>query len=187
MDPNADIFPDGLMQKLVAHGVNGVWLHVVLRDLAPGGPDFPEFGTGHEQRIENLKKLVARAKKHNMDIYLYMNEPRAMPHSFFKNHPDIGGASWGRNNGERCMCTSCPKVQQWLGNSLSYLFREVPDLAGIFTITASENLTNCASRGMDILKSCSRCSKRDYNDIIAEVNTIMERAGRPLRHLHCLW
>jgi hypothetical protein len=33
-------------------GVNGVWLHVVLRHLAPGSI-FPEVRRGHEQRIEN--------------------------------------------------------------------------------------------------------------------------------------
>jgi hypothetical protein len=55
---------------------------------------------------------------------------------------------------------------------LTYVFKEVPDLGGVFTITASENLTNCASHGDQ--KSCPRCSKRDYADIIAEVNRAIE-------------
>lgn len=171
-DPNADIFPDGLLQKLAAHGVNGVWLHVVLRDLAPGGPDFPEFGAGHEQRIASLKKAVDRAKKFGINLYLYMNEPRAMPTRFFEKHADIAGAV--EPHRDLCsMCISCPKVRKWLGDSLAYLFREVPGLGGIFTITASENFTTCASHGMKVLATCPRCSKREYADIIADVNTIM--------------
>ncbi|MDO5567146.1 MAG: hypothetical protein Q4G59_10860, partial [Planctomycetia bacterium] len=172
-DPNAEIFPEGLLQKLATHGVNGVWLHVVLRDLAPGGPDFPEFGAGHEQRVASLKKAVASAKKYGINIYLYMNEPRAMPTRFFKNHADIIGAV--EPHRDLCsMCISCPKVKKWLGDSLAYLFREVPGLGGIFTITASENFTTCASHGTKVMESCPRCSKREYADIIAEVNTVME-------------
>ena len=42
------------------------------------------------------------------------------------------------------MCTSDPAVRAWMADALAYVFREVPELAGVFTITASENLTNCA-------------------------------------------
>ena len=75
-DPSVDPYPDGFLERLSAVGVNGVWLHVVLRDLAPGGTAFPEFGAGHEQRLANLRVLVQRAKKHGVGVYLYMNEPR---------------------------------------------------------------------------------------------------------------
>ena len=45
-DDAPDSYPDGLLARLSECGVNGVWLHVVLRQLAPGGTDFPEFGAG---------------------------------------------------------------------------------------------------------------------------------------------
>ncbi|MDZ4818508.1 MAG: hypothetical protein SGJ20_05990, partial [Planctomycetota bacterium] len=70
-NPKVDPFPDGLLQKLQARGVNGVWLHVVLRQLVTGGKTFPEFGEGHEARLENLRKLVERADKFGIKIYLY--------------------------------------------------------------------------------------------------------------------
>ena len=54
------------------------------------------------------------------------------------------------------------------------VFSAVPDLGGVFTITASENLTNCASHGL--WKSCSRCKNRSDAEIIAEVNAVIERA-----------
>jgi hypothetical protein len=79
-----DIFPGGLLEKLSARGVNGIWLHVLLRDLAPGGDAFPEFGENHETRIQNLRRAAEKANQYGMKIYLYLNEPRAMPLSFFE-------------------------------------------------------------------------------------------------------
>ena len=71
------------------------------------------------------------------------------------------------------MCTSSPAVRQWLSDALAHVFREVPDLAGVFTITASEGLTNCASHGN--WKSCPHCQNRSDADIIAEVNATIEQ------------
>ena len=133
-------------------GVNGVWLHVVLRQLAPS-PIFPEFGAGHERRIENLRRLVERAKKYGIDIYLYMNEPRAMDASFFQGREGIKGVQEGDFH---TLCTSAPEVRQWLTDSLTYVFKQVPGLGGVFTITASENLTNCYSHSRTAA-GCPRC------------------------------
>ena len=73
------------------------------------------------------------------------------------------------------MCTSHPAVRKWLCDATAHIFREVPGLAGVFTITASENLTNCASHGG--WKKCPRCKNRTDAEIIAEVNaTIAEGA-----------
>jgi hypothetical protein len=172
-DAELNPYPDGLLSRLAENGINGIWLHVVLRQLAPGGGHFPEFGSGHEQRIKNLRILVARAKRFGISVYLYQNEPRAMPKDFFADRTEMGGVVEGEY---RALCTSNPLVQQWLEDSLAFVFREVPDLGGIFTITASENLTNCASQGRS--QDCPYCSKRDPDEIIAEVNTIMARGVR---------
>ena len=75
LHPELDPYPDGLLDRLAEAGIDGVWLHVVLRNLAPGGPAFPEFGDEHLTRLENLRQLVARAKRHGIGIYLYINEP----------------------------------------------------------------------------------------------------------------
>lgn len=169
MNPKLDPYPDGLLQRLAAAGVNGVWLHALLRDLAPGGEAFPEFGEGHAERLRQLNLLVARAKRFGIGIYLYLNEPRAMPHGFFANRADVAGA---REAELTALCTSHPAVRRWMGDALAHVFREVPDLAGIYAITASENLTNCASHGD--WKSCARCSGRSDSDIIAEVVGVLE-------------
>src|SRR6266566_7977289 len=93
-DPTLDPYPDGLLAKLAEMGVNGVWLHAVLRQLCTD-PAFPEFGEGSAKRLAELAKLVERAKKFGIGVYLYMNEPRAMPAEFFKNRPGMAGVREG--------------------------------------------------------------------------------------------
>ena len=62
IDTLHDPYPDGLLARLAAKGVNGIWMHVVLHQLSPGGNDFPEFGEGHLTRLQNLRRIVERAK-----------------------------------------------------------------------------------------------------------------------------
>ena len=169
LNPQLDPYPDGFLERLSAVGVNGVWLHVVLRDLAPPTPAFPELGVDHQQRLTNLRVLVERARKFGVGVYLYMNEPRAMPEAFFKNRPEMAGV---RESELTALCTSHPAVRQWMGDALAYVFREVPNLGGVYVITASENLTNCASHGD--WRSCQRCKSRTDTDIIAEVAATIE-------------
>lgn len=177
LNPKLDPYPDAFLQRLAEVGVNGVWLHVVLRDLAPGGSKFPEFGHNHEHRLANLRDLVRRAKKHGVGVYLYINEPRAMPPTFFESRPELAGVG---ETGFTAMCTSTPEVRNWLSDSLAYVFRAVPDLAGVYAITASENLTNCASHSDS--QSCPRCKNRSSTDILAEVVAAVEEGvhrGKP--------
>ena len=177
LTPELDPYPDELLRRLSSFGVNGVWLHVVLHQLAPGSM-FPELGVDHERRIANLRRLVDRAAKYGIDVYLYMNEPRAMAASFFKGREDVKGIQEGSYF---TLCTSSPQVRRWLAESLTYVFKQVPNLGGVFTITASENLTNCYSHSRTAA-GCPRCSKRSAAEVIAEVNKAIAEgvwAGNP--------
>ncbi|HOX55353.1 MAG TPA: hypothetical protein P5205_01570 [Candidatus Paceibacterota bacterium] len=169
LNPRLDPYPDGLLERFSAAGINGVWLHVVLRDLAPGGTTFPEFGAGHERRLSNLRALVKRARKHGVGVYLYLNEPRAMPAAFFKQRPALAGVREGEST---ALCTAQPTVRQWMEDALAFVFEQVPGLGGVYTITASENLTSCASHGD--WRSCERCKARSDADIISEVAAVIE-------------
>lgn len=169
LNADADPYPEGLLRRLADRGVNGVWLHVVLRQLAPGSDAFAEFGANHEKRLSNLNRIVQRAKQYGISVYLYMNEPRAQPIEFFEHRKDMAGV---REGDHMAMCTSNPTVRKWLSDSLAYVFKSVPNLGGVFTITASENLTSCASHGK--WRDCPRCKGRTDADIIAEVNAAIE-------------
>ncbi|MBI3117854.1 MAG: hypothetical protein HYZ00_04155, partial [Candidatus Hydrogenedentes bacterium] len=177
LNPKLDPYPVGLLARLAAVGINGVWLQAVLRDLAPGGEVFPEFGgdtgeggeKGWKPRLGALRALVERAKRFGIKIYLYLNEPRAMPNVFFRDRPEMAGVQEGDLT---ALCTSHPAVRQWMSDALAHVFREVPGLGGVYVITASENLTNCASHGA--WQTCARCKDRSDADIIAEVVATIE-------------
>jgi hypothetical protein len=167
LEKDIDPFPEGYLQKLSRLGVNGVWLQGILRQLAPSTV-FPEFGDQWQTRLSRLNELVARAARYGIKVYLYMNEPRAMGPEFFTRHPDIKGAFTQGDPQTFAMCTSVPKVRQWAADSLSHVFRQVPGLGGIFTISMSENLTNCFSKGTS--QNCPRCSKREGWQVVAELH-----------------
>jgi hypothetical protein len=74
------------------------------------------------------------------------------------------------------LCTSSDEVQKYLSDSVASICRAAPDLAGFFTITASENLTNCWSHGRGA--ECPRCANRGAAEVIAEVNGLVEAGIR---------
>lgn len=166
-DEKLDSYPEGYLARLSASGVNGVWLQGVLFKLSP----FPwdeSLSEGYETRLANLRKLVARAKKHRIGIYVYLNEPRSMPLAFFESHPELKGVEEGD---WASMCTSAEPVKRYIREGVARIVREVPDLAGFFTITASENLTNCWSHHQGA--KCPRCKDRGPAEVIAEVNGLI--------------
>jgi hypothetical protein len=171
MEGDAAGLPDGYLDRAAARGINGVWIQGVLNTLARAR-SFPEFGKGSETRLKNLRALVERAARYGLRVYFYLNEPRAMPAEFFKNRPGIRGT---RDQDLYAMCTSTAEVRDWLRESVSHVFHQTPGLGGIFTITMSENHTNCFSHGgawgngAPVAAGCPRCSRRTAADTIAEL------------------
>jgi hypothetical protein len=98
-------------------------------------------------------------------VYLYLNEPRACPVSFFATRPNLKGVAEGDF---AALCTSVPEVREYLASAVETICRAAPGLAGFFTITGSENLSSCWSHGNG--KACPRCGKRAPAEVIAEVN-----------------
>ncbi len=177
LNPELDPYPDGLLARLSRLGVNGVWLHVVLSQLA-ASDTLGRPTADYEVRLANLARMVERAKRHGVDIYLYMNEPRAVAASLLEGREDLRGV---RQGDYATLCTSTPEVRQWITDSLRHVFETVPGLGGVFTITASENLTNCYSHTRTAA-GCPRCSQRSGPEVIAEVNAAIAagvRAGNP--------
>jgi len=167
-NPGLDPFPDGLLQNLSSSGVNGIWMQALLRQISPPTKAFPEFGQDYEKRIRNLRHLVDRADGYGIKIYLYISEPRAMPPDFFKEREQLKGTPL---RGFYAMCTSAPEVRQWVTDSLAFVFKEIPGLGGVFTISKCENPTSCYSDCVATdANNCPRCSKRTGPEVIAEIN-----------------
>jgi alpha-glucuronidase len=138
-----DPYPEGYLARLAQAGVNGVWLQAVLYKLAPF-PWEPERSAQCRTRLKNLRKLAARAGNHGIRVFLYLNEPRAMPLRFFADRPNLKGVVEGDH---AALCTSAPEVREFLVESVATICRAVPGLGGFFSISASENLSNCWSHG----------------------------------------
>jgi hypothetical protein len=180
LEPESDPFPDEYLAQLAAAGVNGVWMQAVLNNMAPA-PAFPEFGKDCEKRLDRLNVLIERAARHGIRLYLYLNEPRSMPAAFFNKRPEMRGSS---HNGVHAMCTSAPAVRDWIRTSMAHITRQAPGLGGFFTITMSENHTNCYSHTNSWrektgrVKDCPRCSKREGWEVIADLHHAMQEGIR---------
>ncbi len=185
LDTEADPYPDGYLARLAEAGVNGVWLQAVLYKLAHFHWQ-PALSEGSDERLKNLQKLVARAARHGIRVFLYLNEPRSMPLSFYKSHGELQGAVEGDH---AALCSSHPEVQKYLREGIAGICRAVPELGGFFTITASENLTNCWSHGGGA--GCPRCKSRSPAAVISEVNTLIwngiKEAGTDARLIAWDW
>lgn len=172
-DPLLDLdtagFPEGYLAQLAASGVDGVWIQGLLSRLAPS-PWQPDGDPDHLRRLANLRELIDRAGRVGLSVYLYLNEPRAHPLSFFDAHPEWRGVE---EDGYAALCTSASGIEDYLSNATEYVCRNAPGLGGIFTISASENLTNCQSRGRG--DQCPRCAARGLPDVIAGVSRALRR------------
>ncbi len=164
LEPDLDPYPDAYLDRMVAAGMGGTWLHIVLSKITPF-PWEPSLSEKWETRLGNLNKLVDRAKRHGIGIYLYLNEPRFLPLEFFKKYPDLKGVTIGD---QAALCTTHPDVQRYLVDSVAMIAKRVPGLAGFFSITASENHTNCWSHSRG--DQCPRCGPRGAAAVISELN-----------------
>ncbi len=180
-----EAYPDAYFAELKAHGFNGVWLRGVLRDLVSAAP-YPDMGADIDAHQEALRTVVARGARHGVKVFLYLNEPLAFPadHPFYVQHPEAAGAPGASSMDDtaetRAMCTSEPKVREWLRNAAQRLFEQVPGLGGWFCITASEHHTHCYShRGsLEAATGCPRCDQRSGPEIVSDVVTALRDGTR---------
>lgn len=167
--------PDEQLAAYRDLGINGIWTQGVLSQLAQF-PFEPSLSQGYEKRLERMRDFTQRLDTYGIKLYLYINEPRYMPHSFFEKYPDIKGHTVGE---KACLCTSTEAVQNYLKDSIESICKAVPLLGGFFTITRSENVTNCYSHTENSPTGCPRCKNRSVGEVIGElIGCVVEGAHR---------
>lgn len=167
-------FPDALLGAYSRLGITGIWTHIVLYQTAPF-PFDPEVSRGWEARVAGMRYLSEKLEKYGIKLFLYFNEPRAMPEAFFEKYPDLRGAKMGDYS---TLCIRHPEVQKYLSDGVRTICENVPGLGGFFTITASENLTNCHSHyRSEYLEPCPRCSGHSPAESYALVNRLVREAA----------
>ena len=168
---------DEMLEAYQKVGVNGIWTQGILYQLTEFSFD-KDLSRGYRERIARLRDLTERCEKYGIKIFLYLNEPRCMPESFFEQHPHLRGHSAG--NDKVCMCTSIKEVRDYIENGVSFICREVPKIGGFFSIARSENFTNCYSHTNQDTCTCPRCKNRSSSEVIAEVIGCIERGAHSI-------
>jgi len=176
-------YHDNHLLRMLEHGINGIWLRGALREFARVSV-FPEFGPRSDAILAALRDLTARAAGFGMKVFLYMNEPMGLPSrsSFWERYPHLAGVPT-RHAPIRTMCTSQPETLEYLREGTRYVFDQVPGLAGVILISASEYPSHCychQSRPDDPAEQqrlieegflCPRCVSRTPQEVVAEVIT----------------
>ena len=165
-------YPDELLKMYQKAGVNAVWLPVALYQIVPF-PFDESYSKGWQDRQRRLQSLIELAGKYGIKVYLYLNEPRCMPLYFFEQYPELLG---GKRDLYGAMCSSDPRVIQYLRYGVRTLCQSVKGLGGFFVISMSENLTHCKSVGG--MEACPRCKDTPVSKLVSDVLCAISEESR---------
>ncbi|MGC9066705.1 MAG: hypothetical protein ACP5JO_08850 [Candidatus Ratteibacteria bacterium] len=189
--------PDWYLEEIAKEGFNAVGLHCVLSDIVSSDV-FPVFGGKEAEQIPALNRMVEKAGKYGLKVFLYFCEPRGFHEEdlFWKNHSDVKGQSIvfkgvpSFSGKYYALCSSTEKVKEYLYQSSYNLFKKVPGLGSVFMITASEFHTHCYShypkwrlKFTDPLMEewasntfeCKRCEKMEPYEVVSEIITLVNK------------
>lgn len=177
-------FPDELLAAYGRAGVNGVWIQGLLSQLTPN-PFMPEQSAGWEKRLNTLSDLCNRCARYGVKVYMYINEPRQLPVEFFEDHPDMKGTMRHDTPHTATLCSSHPRVHQYLRDAMRTLCSAAPNLGGFIVLTQSENNTTCYANGYhkshnapQVVKMCPVCAKREMSDTLFDVLSAIRQGVR---------
>ena len=171
IEDSAGYMPDELLQEYASRGVNGIWLHGVLSALSPY-PFDESLSKDYPLRRKNMQTLINRCEKYGIKVYLYFNEPRALPESKFGKYAHLIGR---REEGYASLCFEREETREYLYTAVKDLFASVEGLGGVITITMSENLTHCNYRPRT---DCPICKNIPPEKLAATVNNVIQKALR---------
>lgn len=173
-------FPDEMLEEYAKRGINGLWFQGILYKILPY-PFDESVSEGWQARLARLKAITEKCERYGIKIYMYINEPRDMPLSFFEKYPHLKGAS--QKPGVACLCSSHPETHKYLRDALQMLCREVPKIGGFINITQSENCVLCYSRGVDKSRyahikteECPVCKDKKASEVTASIIKTMADA-----------
>lgn len=152
-------------------GTTGIWISGNLKQLAPL-PFDESYSKDYEINIKKLNDFLNHCRKHEIDVYLYLNEPRSLPDVFFVQHENLRGNKVYDES--FVFCFAKKQVVDYIYDATKYLVNNVPHLKGIMTITMSENPTHCFYKN-DAIK-CSYCPFKNIYDVPVLINNTMMQA-----------
>lgn len=177
-----------ILSKIAHHGFSGIWVKAWLRDLIEpvGGIEW-EYQNQTEHR-EELKRLIDRAAEYGLSVYLHIQEPQGghQDDAFWKNNQNLRGDFFEVRK-QYALCSSIPEVKRYIEEGFYQLFKQLPELAGITLITASEYMSHCFSHVLNpdieitfqhwpiYEVECPRCKRRSGPEVAAEIIDLTEK------------
>lgn len=152
-------YPDAYLDRLAHDGVNAIWVQEHLRVLIPSDI-IPEYGIGCEARVAKLNRLIDRAERYGIGVYLQGVEPASSMHGndAIKKHPELNGQQF--YGSELAFCPSTEAGAAYIKEVTARLFTLVPKLKGLLTITIGEACSTCASTNGANL-TCPVCLEKE--------------------------
>ena len=188
-----EAYTDSELKNIADNGFNALWVHAVPASMTRLDA-FPEFGKHAEQHIGNMNLLIERAAKFGLKVFLYYQPVRSVAagnREFWKNHADCMGQKELateqilKENMDGliemyCLCTSVPKVKQWVRDAASQIAKNLPGLGGVILITGSEYPGHCYSHRVKVnptewspVIECPRCKAREPYEVAAELVSLV--------------
>ncbi len=172
-----DYYPNEYLNRLAHDGVNALWLTVTLKDLRKTSLDIP-VSPDREQRLEKLRKTVAKCRRYGIDVFLFTLEPIYMTPGdpLILAYPELGGITV-TGNYAKTFCPTSELAQTYLRESLYSIFSEVPDLGGLINLSYGEAPTTCLSEatGEEGTMDCPRCGDKKPWETLSASLSAMER------------
>lgn len=176
--------PD-LLAAIARDGFNGIWLRGRLFQLMASRV-LPELNDpARDETIAIARDLVVRLRAAGLGLHLFLNEPQALArdHGFWRRHPDLAGTPHADFEGDEVasLCLSHPVGAAFLDDAAASVLRDLPGLAGVILITASEQHSHCWSHharcdlGDGIVfaattpLACPRCREREPAALVAQI------------------
>lgn len=170
---DVDYYPDEYLNRLAHDGTNGLWIYTHFHDLLTSDI-VPEHGKESAQRIDKLKRVVAKCKRYGVKVWIFGVEPFALATDVAEAHPDmVGPKGW---NGRRCVCTYSEEGAAYCVELTRRLMEQVPDLGGIIDITFGERPSSCASS--DAHCQCPRCRQHSHGEALAHTIDLLKEGIR---------
>lgn len=174
---DVDYYPDGYLNRLAHDGVNALWMTIELKDLRKTSLNIP-VSPDREQRLEKLRKTVAKCRRYGIQVYLFTLEPIFMTPGdpLILAYPELGGITV-TGNYAKTFCPSSETAQTYLRESLYSIFSEVPGLGGLINLSYGEAPTTCLSeaKGAEWRMDCPRCADKKPWETLSASLSAMER------------
>ena len=170
-----DYYPDEYLNRLAHDGTNGLWIYSRLKDLVKTDI-IPEYGEGCEKRIAKLNRIIARAKRYGIGVYVYFIDPDYLTPELAKKYPELTGAECIGGGGRYTFCTNSEKGAKYCIQAMEKLAKSLPDAAGYIDISNGERPTSCASA--EDHTTCPNCKDYTKGQIVGHTVDLLREGLR---------